>query len=147
MVSPPSWFQRHVHPCVVQLHFKSRNITIFIQAASDLGLSGAHEQLVVSYLTSSRRQRSQSLKTIEATFKDFKESRLNEDTYTRELHAQILLRSSMQASLIMKWGVTCSKMQRICADSLFLMTIIIIKESPRDCLPWGHMIIEDALCT
>ena len=65
----------------------SRNITIFIQAASDLGLSGAHEQLVVSYLTSSRRQRSQSLKTIEATFKDFKESRLNEDTYTREIHA------------------------------------------------------------
>ena len=58
---------------------------VVVQAASDLGLSGGHEQLVVAYLSSARRQRTQSLKTIEATFKDFKESRLNEDTYTREL--------------------------------------------------------------
>ena len=72
---------------------RSLNLPIritFIQAASDLGLSGAHEQLVVAYLNSVRRQRTQSLKTIDATFKDFKESRLNDDTYTREprfLHA------------------------------------------------------------
>ena len=55
-----------------------------MQANSALGLSEAHEHLVVDYLRSGRRQRSQCLKTVDSTFEELMESRLNEDTFTRE---------------------------------------------------------------
>ena len=69
-----------------RLHLKGPPFSdlLYFQAESALGLSEAHDQLVVDYLRSGRLQRSQCLKTVDSTFEELIESRLNEDTFTCE---------------------------------------------------------------
>ena len=66
-------------------HLSLTRYALPAQAQSALGLSEGHEQVVVEYLRSGRRQRSQCLKTVDSTFEELMESRLNEDTFTCKL--------------------------------------------------------------
>ncbi|KAK7872196.1 hypothetical protein R5R35_001756 [Gryllus longicercus] len=51
---------------------------------SDLDLNEHHEEIIINYMRFARYQRSQNLKAVEYCFKDVKDSRLLEDTYTSE---------------------------------------------------------------
>lgn len=73
---------------------------------TDLGLNSHHEEEVRKYLKFARYNRKQQLRSVEGCFKDLKDSRLNEDTYTLDeveeiiTDLQTVVRSSVESELL-----------------------------------------------